>query len=92
MDRQSKEPMEPLKLYIPTENRVSESYKERTETIQPLKLYVPTASRVSGSSKICISNTVVVPSDAAVDEEKVVLTIRLFSKDLIPVYDGNGCY
>ena len=43
------------------------------------------------STDICIPNTVVVPSDAAVDDEKVVLTIRLFNEELIPVFDGK-CY
>lgn len=41
------------------------------------------------SIAICIPNTVVVPSDAAVDEEKIVLTIRLYNDKLIPIYDGK---
>lgn len=43
------------------------------------------------STDICLPNTVVVPSDTAVDDEKVVLTIRLFNEKLIPVFDGK-CY
>ncbi|XP_071121013.1 uncharacterized protein [Mytilus edulis] len=42
------------------------------------------------SIAICIPNTVVVPSDAAVDEEKIVLTIRLYNDELIPIYDATA--